>query len=33
MKEVIRSGRAMEWESEHLRGQMVGSLLYHLVDG
>ncbi|CDM36653.1 hypothetical protein DTO013E5_2797 [Penicillium roqueforti] len=22
MKEVIRSGRAMEWESEHLRGQM-----------
>lgn len=24
VKEVIRSGRAMEWESERQRGQMVG---------
>jgi fatty acid desaturase len=26
MQEVIRSGRDMEWSSEQLRGEMVGSL-------
>lgn len=33
MQEVIRSGRAMEWSGEQLRGQMVSFLVYHLVNG
>ena len=33
MQEVIRSGRAMEWSSEQLRGQMVSFLVYHLANG
>lgn len=33
MQEVIRSGRAMEWSSEKLRGQMVSFPMYDLVHG
>jgi hypothetical protein len=31
MKEVVRSGREMEWSSEQSRGETVGGLLNHIL--